>query len=151
KAKFRLPVVPGDRLRLEVTMGPRRARLARAHAVASIGEEIVAEAELLLAVVGGPGGERPGVTIDATALVRPGGRIGRGTVVGPYAVVGEQVVIGRDCRIGASSVIDGMTEIGDGTEVFPFASVGLIPQDLKFRGEPTRLVIGDRNVIREFV
>ena len=59
--------------------------------------------------------------------------------------------IGRDCRIGASAVIDGCTEIGDGNEIFPFASIGLIPQDLKFNGEPTRLVIGDRNVIREFV
>ena len=48
-------------------------------------------------------------------------------------------------------MIDGDTEIGDGNEVFPFASIGLIPQDLKFRGEPTRLVIGHRNVIREFV
>jgi UDP-N-acetylglucosamine acyltransferase len=151
KAKFRLPVVPGDRLRLEVTMGPRRARLARAHAIASIGDEIVAEAELLLAVVVSRSGERPGVTIDPTAIVRPGAQIGRGSVVGPHAVIGEQVRIGRDCRIGASSVVDGMTEIGDGTEIFPFASVGLIPQDLKFRGEPTRLVIGSRNVIREFV
>jgi UDP-N-acetylglucosamine acyltransferase len=151
KAKFRLPVVPGDRLRLEVTMGPRRGRLARAHAVASIGDEVVAEAELLMALVGGRGGERPGVTIDPTAIVRPGAELGRGTVVGPHAVIGEHVRIGRDCRIGASSVVDGMTEIGDGNEIFPFASVGLIPQDLKFRGEPTRLAIGNRNVFREFV
>src|SRR5262245_3370329 len=151
KAKFRLPVVPGDRLRLEVTMGPRRSKLVRTHAVARIGEEIVAEAELLLALVGGRTNQRNGVTIDATAIVRPGARIGRGTVVGPHAVVGEHVVIGRDCRIGASSVVDGMTEIGDGNEIFPFASVGLIPQDLKFRGEPTRLIIGNRNVFREFV
>ncbi len=60
-------------------------------------------------------------------------------------------MLGRDCRIGASSVIDGWTEIGDGNEVFPFASIGLIPQDLKFKGEKTRLVIGHRNVFREFV
>jgi UDP-N-acetylglucosamine acyltransferase len=66
-------------------------------------------------------------------------------------VVGDQVRIGRDCRVGASSVIDGFTEIGDGNEFFPFASIGLIPQDLKFKGEPTKLVIGHRNVFREFV
>ena len=59
--------------------------------------------------------------------------------------------IGRDCRIGASAVIDGWTQIGDANEIFPMASVGLIPQDLKFGGERTQLVIGNRNVIREFV
>ena len=56
-----------------------------------------------------------------------------------------------NCRIGASAVIDGWTEIGDDTEIFPFASIGLIPQDLKFRGEETRLSIGTRNIFREFV
>ena len=65
--------------------------------------------------------------------------------------IGERVRIGRDCRIGASCVIDGVTEIGDGNEIFPMTSIGLVPQDLKFGGEPTRVVIGDRNVIREFV
>ena len=151
-AKFRRQVVPGDRLRLEVTMGPRRSSLARAHAAAYIDDGIVAEAELLLGLVpdAGPAGQR-GIRADATAIIHPGARIGAGTVVGPYAVIGEHVRIGRDCRIGASTVIDGDTQIGDGNEIFPFASVGLIPQDLKFKGEPTRLVIGDRNVIREFV
>jgi UDP-N-acetylglucosamine acyltransferase len=61
------------------------------------------------------------------------------------------VTIGRRCRIGASSVIDGMTTVGDDTEIYPFASIGLAPQDLKFKGEPTRLVIGRHNVFREFV
>ena len=56
-----------------------------------------------------------------------------------------------NCSIGASAVVDGWTEIGDGTQIYPFASIGLIPQDLKFRGEETRLVIGKRNIFREFV
>ena len=86
-----------------------------------------------------------------TAVVHPMARIGEGTVVGPYASIGEHVTIGRDCRIGASCIVDGWTEIGDDTEIFPFASIGLAPQDLKFRGEPTRLVIGNHNVFREFV
>ena len=59
--------------------------------------------------------------------------------------------IGKQCRIGASAVIDGWTEIGDETQVFPFASIGLMPQDLKYRGEKTRLVIGRKNIFREFV
>ena len=151
-AKFRRQVVPGDRLRLEVTLGPRRSNLARAHAVAYIAEAVVAEAELVMGLAPDerPAGQR-GIKAHATAIIHPGARIGAGTTVGPYAMVGEHVRIGRDCRIGASTVIDGDTVIGDGNEIFPFASVGLIPQDLKFKGEPTRLVIGHRNVIREFV
>jgi len=61
------------------------------------------------------------------------------------------VRIGANCTIGASAVVDGWTDIGDETEIFPFASIGLIPQDLKFKGEPTRLSIGKHNIIREFV
>jgi UDP-N-acetylglucosamine acyltransferase len=151
-AKFRRQVVPGDRLRLEVTLGARRSRLARAHAVAYIDDAVVAEAELVLGVLPDEGPERQrGMRADRSAIVHPGAHIGAGTVIGPHAVVGEHVRIGKNCRIGASSVIDGNTEIGDENEIFPFASVGLIPQDLKFKGEPTRLVIGHRNVIREFV
>jgi UDP-N-acetylglucosamine acyltransferase len=150
-AKFRLRVVPGDRLRLEVTLGPRRTRMARAHGTAYLGDRIVAEAELLLGLLGVAKDARAGVTIHPTAIVHPDTRIGRGTVVGPYVTIGEHVTIGRDCRIGASAVVDGWTQIGDANEIFPMASVGLIPQDLKFGGERTQLVIGNRNIIREFV
>jgi UDP-N-acetylglucosamine acyltransferase len=151
-AKFRRQVVPGDRLRLEVTLGARRRTLARAHAIAWIGDAIVAEAQLLMGLVAEHTADgRAGVTIDRTAIVHPGAKIGQGTVIGPYAVVGEHVRIGRNCRIGASAIVDGWTEIKDGNQIFPFASIGLIPQDLKFKGETTRLVIGHRNVFREFV
>ncbi|MGH9373660.1 MAG: 3-hydroxyacyl-ACP dehydratase FabZ, partial [Vicinamibacterales bacterium] len=145
-AKFRLPVVPGDSLRLEVTLGPRRTNLARAHGTAYLGERVVAEAELVLGLTGVPIEADAGVTIHPTAIVHPGARIGAGTTIGPYVTIGEHVRIGRDCRVGASAVIDGWTEIGDANEIFPMASVGLIPQDLKFGGERTRLVIGNRNV-----
>src|SRR5262245_29575213 len=158
-AKFRRQVVPGDRLTLEVVMGARRSRIARAHATASIGEDVVAEAELVMALVGPRAesmdaavtGSRKGARVHPTAIVDASAWIGEGTEVGPYVTSGAQVRIGRNCRIGASAVIDGPTEIGDGNEIFPMASVGLIPQDLKFGGESTRLVIGNRNVIREFV
>src|ERR1051326_3576693 len=89
--------------------------------------------------------------IHPTAIVHGNAKIGAGTVVGPYVTIGEHVTIGRNNRIGASTIIDGVTAIGDGNEIFPMASIGLVPQDLKFGGEPTRVVIGDRNVIREFV
>jgi UDP-N-acetylglucosamine acyltransferase len=150
-AKFRRQVVPGDRLRLEVVMGARRTTLARARATAYLGDDVVAEAQLLMGLAGVQTGGRGGAKIHPTAIAQAGATIGAGTEIGPYVTIGRHVRIGKDCRIGASTVIDGMTEIGDGNEIFPMASVGLIPQDLKFGGETTRLIIGNRNVIREFV
>ena len=144
-AKFRRQVVPGDRLRLEVTLGPMRSRLAKAQAAAYVDDQVVAEAELLLAIEPGP------ALIDPTAQVDASAHIGAGTSIGPHAVIGPDVRIGRDCRIGASVVIDGWTDIGDGTQIFPMGSIGLAPQDLKYRGERTRLVIGKENIFREFV
>ena len=144
-AKFRRQVVPGDRLRLEVTLGRRRAALARAQATAYVGDHVVAECELLLALI-------PNCTeIHWTAIVHPGAQIGEGTTIGPHATIGANVRLGARCKVGASAVVDGWTEIGDETAIFPFASIGLIPQDLKFHGEQTRLVIGRQNVFREFV
>ena len=144
-AKFRRQVVPGDRLRLEVKLGPVRSRLAKAQAAAYIEDQVVAEAELLLGI------EPTAAYIDPTAIVHPGAHVGAGTSVGPNAVIGPDVRVGANCRIGASVVIEGWTDIGDGTQIFPMASIGLAPQDLKYRGERTRLVIGRENVFREFV
>ena len=144
-AKFRRQVVPGDRLRLEITLGRRRTSLARAQAAAYVGDQIVAEAELLLGVVA----DR--TAIDPTAIVDPRAQIGEGTTIGPYATIGAHVRIGTNCRIGASAILDGWTEIGDDCEIYPFASIGQVPQDLKFRGEQTCLKIGRRNIFREFV
>jgi len=144
-AKFRRQVVPGDRLRLEISLGRRRASLARAQASAYVGDQVVAEAELLLGLIADK------TTIDPTAIVDPRAWIGEGTTIGPHAVVGPHVRLGANCRVGASAVVDGWTEIGDDTEIYPFASIGQVPQDLKFRGEQTRLTIGRRNIFREFV
>jgi UDP-N-acetylglucosamine acyltransferase len=144
-AKFRKPVVPGDRLRLEISLGRRRASLAKAHATVHRGDQIVAECELMLGVVA----DR--TDIHPSAVVHPMAVVGDGTTIGPHATIGARVRIGANCTVGASAVIDGWTDIGDDTEVFPFASIGQIPQDLKFKGEETRLVIGRRNIFREFV
>jgi UDP-N-acetylglucosamine acyltransferase len=138
-------VVPGDRLRVEVSLGRRRGALAVAQASARIEDQIVAECELFLGLA------VDGAEIHPTAIVDPSAEVGEGTTIGPHAVVGPNVRIGAGCSVGASAVIDGWTEIGDGTEIFPFASIGLVPQDLKFKGEPTKLVIGARNIFREFV
>jgi UDP-N-acetylglucosamine acyltransferase len=150
-AKFRRQVVPGDRLQLAVTRGARRTSIQRVAAVARIDGTVVAEAELVLGIQPAAGAVSESAQVHPTAVVHPGARIGAGTVVGPFATIGEHVVIGRDCKVGASSVIDGWTKIGDGNEIFPMVSIGLVPQDMKFGGEPTRVRIGERNVIREFV
>lgn len=143
-AKFRRQVVPGDRLRLTVTVTHTKGSLVRAAASADVDGQEVAEAELLLMLT-------PSAEIDPSARVHDGAVVGAGTVVGAFATIGPNVRIGRDCKIGASAVVDGHTTIGDGTEIYPFASIGLPPQDLKYRGEPTQLVIGEGNIFREFV
>jgi UDP-N-acetylglucosamine acyltransferase len=144
-AKFRRNVFPGDRLHLEVTLGRVRSRLAKAQVRAHVDGQTVAEAELLLAI------ERGAAFIDSSAHVHPSARIGEGTTIGPQAIIGADVTIGRNCLIGSSVVVDGWTEIGDETQIYPMASIGLAPQDLKYRGERTRLTIGRRNIFREFV
>jgi UDP-N-acetylglucosamine acyltransferase len=144
-AKFRRNVSPGDRLNLEVTLGRTRSRLVKVHAQASVDGQLVAEAELLLAI------ELGAAFVDPSAHVHPAARIGEGTTIGPHAVVGADVSIGRNCQIGASVVLDGWTDIGDDTQIYPMASIGLAPQDLKYRGERTKLLIGRRNIFREFV
>ncbi len=88
--------------------------------------------------------------IHPTAIIAPGANLAEGVKVGPYAVIGENVVIGSGTSIGPHTVIEGRTRIGCENQIFQFASIGAIPQDLKFHGEETTLIIGDRNKIREF-
>lgn len=88
--------------------------------------------------------------IHATAIVDPAARIGHNVEIGPYAIVGPNVEIGDNTTVGPHTVITGHTRIGRDNRVFQFCSLGEVPQDKKYAGEPTRLEIGDRNVIREF-
>jgi UDP-N-acetylglucosamine acyltransferase len=89
--------------------------------------------------------------VHPTALIEAGAELDEGVEIGPYAIVGPHVRIGRDTRIGPHCVVRGHTTLGADNRVFQFCSVGEEPQDKKYRGEPTRLVIGDRNTFREFV
>jgi UDP-N-acetylglucosamine acyltransferase len=89
--------------------------------------------------------------IDSRAIVSPSAQIAADVQVGPYTIIGPDVVIGARTWIGPHAVINGPTRIGTDNKIFQFASVGDAPQDKKYNGEPTRLEIGDRNVIREFV
>ena len=90
-------------------------------------------------------------TIHPTAVVCPQAKIGHDCFVGPYCVVGDEVVLGDNVRLESHVVVDGRTSIGADTHVFPFVSVGLASQDLKYKGEPSETQIGARNKIREFV
>jgi len=88
--------------------------------------------------------------IHSTALVDPAAQLDASVTVGPYAVVGPHVRIGAGTSVGAHCVIEGHATIGADNKIFQFASLGAQPQDKKYADEPTRLVIGDRNTIREF-
>jgi UDP-N-acetylglucosamine acyltransferase len=89
--------------------------------------------------------------IHPTAVISSGAQIGRDCAIGPHAIIGEEVILGNRVRIDGQCVIDGRTRIGDEAHLFPFVSIGLPPQDLKFAGEQTETEIGSRTRIREFV
>jgi len=90
------------------------------------------------------------MAIHPTAIIAPGAQIDASVEIGPYAVIGEHVSIGAGTRVGPHTVIEGHTSIGRQNQIFQFASLGAAPQDKKYAGEPTQLLIGDRNTIREF-
>ena len=89
--------------------------------------------------------------IHPTAIIHPQAQIGPDSLVGPYCVIGEHVALGAGCRLHSHVVIDGHTILGKGNEVFPFASIGLKTQDLKWNGGITHTRIGDHNTFREYV
>jgi UDP-N-acetylglucosamine acyltransferase len=89
--------------------------------------------------------------VHPTAIIDPGAVLADDVVVGPYCIVGPDVVLGSGVSLGAHVVIDGRTTIGERTRIFPFAAIGSEPQDLKYKGEPSSLVIGRDNTIREHV
>jgi UDP-N-acetylglucosamine acyltransferase len=91
------------------------------------------------------------MNIHPTAIVSPEANMEEGVEIGPYTIIGPDVNIGKNTVIGPHVVIDAHTDIGEGCRIFQFASIGAIPQDLKFKGENTRVIIGNYNTIREFV
>ncbi|MCB0417111.1 MAG: acyl-ACP--UDP-N-acetylglucosamine O-acyltransferase, partial [Bdellovibrionales bacterium] len=90
-------------------------------------------------------------SVHPTAIVHPEARLGRGTVVGPFSIIGEHVRTGENCEIKEHVIIQGHTQLGDQVKIYPNAVVGYDPQHLKYAGEPTRVEIGDRSILREGV
>ena len=88
--------------------------------------------------------------LHPTAVIDPKAELASDVEVGAYAVIGSGVKIGKGSKIKSHALIEGRTTLGQGNIVFPFASVGSVPQDLKYRGEPSELIIGDNNTIREY-
>ena len=91
------------------------------------------------------------MSIHPTAIVAEGARVPESCKVGPYCTIGPDVVLGEECELVSYVVLDGRLTMGRNNRVFSFACLGVAPQDLKYKGEPTALVIGDRNDIREYV
>src|SRR5436190_2275213 len=89
--------------------------------------------------------------IHSSAVVHPKARVGEGCEIGPYCVIGENVELGAGCKLHSHVVIDGHTKLGGSNEIFPFASIGLQTQDLKWKGGITRTEIGSGNTFREYV
>lgn len=91
------------------------------------------------------------MSIHSSAVVAPGAVIPESCTVGPFCTIGPEVVLGEDCRLISHVVLDGQTWIGARNVFYPFCSVGVAPQDLKYKGEPTETILGDDNTIRESV
>ena len=91
------------------------------------------------------------MSVHPTAIVAAGAQIPESCTVGPYCTIGANVVLGEECELVSHVVLDGHLTMGRKNRVFPFACLGVAPQDLKYAGEPTRAVIGDDNTIREYV
>jgi len=87
--------------------------------------------------------------IHPTAIISPGATLGSEPEIGPYCVIEDGVRLGDRCKLHSHVVIHGQTQIGNDNEFFPFAAIGIKSQDLKYAGEPTTLIVGDRNVFRE--
>ena len=91
------------------------------------------------------------MNVHPTAIIHPRAQVASDVSVGPYSLIGENVELGEGSEVMSHAVIDGRTRLGRNNHIFPYASIGLAPQDLKYNGEPTRVDIGDGNSIREFV
>ncbi len=154
--KFRRQVLPGDQVRLEVTLQRKHRPLWKMRGVASVDGQVVAQADLSAVEVepdtgaaeSSPMPVRP--NIHSAAIVASGAEIDSGVEIGAGAFIGPRVRIGRGTRVEHHAHVDGNTTLGEDNHVFPYAVVGSIPQDMKYAGEESRLTIGARNRIREF-
>ncbi len=149
--RFRKPVVPGDQLRLEVELLKGRANLLKMKGVALVNGSPVCEGELMCSLISPAQQQETSADIDSTAVVHPTAKLGKGVRIGAYSIIGEDVEIGDNTMIGTSVVISRWAKIGKDCRISHGTTIGTPPQDHKYRGEKSWVVIGDRCQIREFV
>jgi UDP-N-acetylglucosamine acyltransferase len=145
--RFRKPVVPGDQLRIEVEAIKMKSTIGKLKCTAKVDGEIVAEGEILFSL-----NDRlsDAPKIHSTASVHPSVQFGKNVDVGPYVVIGPEVKIGDNTKIGSHTIIRKWTTIGSDNIIHHNVSIGLPPQDYKYKGERNEIIIGNKNVIREF-
>lgn len=146
--RFRKPVFPGDQLTLEVEVLWVKGAIGKLKAQARVSSEVVCEGDLLFSLVDRTEG---GVKVHPTATVHPSAKLGKNVEVGPYSLIGPEVTVGDGTYIGPHVVISRWTKIGEGNKIYDGASIATPPQDHKYKGEKSMVVIGNKNIIREYV
>ncbi|MEE8638428.1 MAG: acyl-ACP--UDP-N-acetylglucosamine O-acyltransferase [Candidatus Margulisiibacteriota bacterium] len=146
--RFRKPVVPGDQLRLEVETLWTRGNLGKMHGKALVGKEIVAEGDFIFSLAEK---EEGGAKIHPSASVHPSVILGKNVEIGPYCVIGPGVKIGDGTKVGPHCLIARWASIGKENQIHQSVTIGTPPQDHKYKGEKGEIIIGDKNIIREFV
>jgi UDP-N-acetylglucosamine acyltransferase len=160
KVKFRRAVVPGDQLVLEAEATKLGTNRGEVHTRAKVDGKVVAEAQIRFMLVDAdPDAEsqttdrriKVEMEVHKTAVIEPGARLGKGVRIGPHCVVGSNASIGDGTRLFSHVVVVGNTTVGKNNKIYQNAVIGTWPQDVSFSGKDTEVVIGDNNVIREFV
>ena len=146
--RFRRPVVPGDQLRLEVETLWVRGPLGKMKGKATVNGEVAAEGEFTFSLAD-PAGNA--AKVHPTATVHKTAVLAKGVEIGPYTVIGPDVKIGEGTKVKAHCMISGWTTIGKDNVIHNGVTIGAPPQDIKYKGERGEIVIGDKNIIREFV
>lgn len=146
--RFRRPVLPGDQLKLEVEVLWYKRGLGKMKGQATVEEEVAAEGEFTFSLVDQGGSD---AQIHPTATIHPTAVIGKGAQIGPYVVIGPDVTIGDRTLIGPHTQISRWTKIGQDNIIHHGVAIGASPQDVRYKGERGEIIVGDRNIIREFV
>ena len=146
--RFRRPVVPGDQLRLEVETLWVRSAIGKMKGKATVNGEVVVSGEFMFSLADR---ETGGLKIHPTATVHPKAILGSAVEVGPYSIIGADVRVGDGTKIEAHCLIAGWTTIGKENHIHHGVTIGTTPQDFKYKGEKGEIIIGNNNIIREFV
>ncbi|MBU0501680.1 MAG: acyl-ACP--UDP-N-acetylglucosamine O-acyltransferase [bacterium] len=146
--RFRRPVVPGDQLRLEVETTWVRGPLGKMHGKAFVGSELAVEGDFMFSLVDKNTG---GAKVHETATVHSSAVLEKGVEVGAYSVIGPEVKIGEGTKISPYCTINRWTTIGKNNTIHQGVSIAAAPQDIGYKGERGEVIIGDKNIIREFV